>query len=170
MWGVRVRRGRVWSGGGCRRRLGGAEGGAGRSKGGGWEREGGVWLLDEGGEGELASPQGGVMSSSFIWKGGEGGGGVRSATDLSNFHQNKPSPPPDLFLLLLCSSPLFVSTTTPTRPLCGGYVLFRLPLLDDLVQIESPSITNEEGAHLGQSFVTDYLGNHRKVLTIATDS
>lgn len=167
MWGVRVWKGRVWSGGGCRRRLGGAEGGAGRSKGGGWEREGGgVWLLDEEGGGEGESPPGGVTSSSFIWR--RGGRGVRSATDFSNFYQNRN--PPSNPHLLICSSPLFVPTTTPTRPLCGGYVLFRLPLFDDLVQIESPSVTNEEGAHLGQSFVADYLGNHRKVLTIATDS
>lgn len=39
LWGARFWSGRVCRGGGWRRRLGGAEGGAGRSSGGGWERE-----------------------------------------------------------------------------------------------------------------------------------
>lgn len=47
MWGVRLWRGLVCRGGGCRRRLGGAEGGAGRSSGGGWVRGGGVLVVPE---------------------------------------------------------------------------------------------------------------------------
>lgn len=55
--GARFWSGRVCRGGGWRRRLGGAEGGAGRSSGGGWEREDGVWV-EEGGEEPPAGSEG----------------------------------------------------------------------------------------------------------------
>lgn len=57
LWGARFWSGRVCRGGGWRRRLGGAEGGAGRSRGGGWEREEGVWV-EEGGEEPPAESEG----------------------------------------------------------------------------------------------------------------
>lgn len=57
LWGARFWSGRVCRGGGWRRRLGGAEGGAGRSSGGGWEREEGVWV-EEGGEEPPAASEG----------------------------------------------------------------------------------------------------------------
>lgn len=45
--GVRFWRGLVCRGGGWRRRLGGAEGGAGRNRGGGWVKGGGVLVVPE---------------------------------------------------------------------------------------------------------------------------
>lgn len=65
LWGARFCSGRVWRGGGWRRRLGGAEGGAGRSRGGGWEREEGVWV-EEGGEEPPATSEGesSILTSS----------------------------------------------------------------------------------------------------------
>lgn len=69
LWGARFWSGRVCRGGGWRRRLGGADGGAGRSSGGGCDREEWVWVEEVGDE-LLAASEG--EFSILTW--GEGGG------------------------------------------------------------------------------------------------